>query len=657
MPDYVDPDLSGCSTPLSYHSDDQDDLPTQTSQTCNTLMAALNKEIDSTEVISKAELERIISSELKQSLEKVLSNACRNLHALEHPIPGVSCLDGPSEDADRAVQLTVPSVKTLLLKLGFSQNLDEVQSYLISADRACLLSELDTARADLAYLQCKLENTIHNLHLAEQEKTRLHATLQQTTHYLHLAEQEKTRLHATLQQTTHNLHLADQEKTRLHATLQQTTHNLHLADQEKTRLHATLQQTTHNLHLADQEKTRLHATLQQTTHNLHLADQEKTRLHATLQQSVHNFHHSLHLADEKKALFHAKLLRQEACSSEELRQALAACEGRAHDVEKKGRNEEERRAECDRRMRRLSKANKQQEEKLRLMAEELQLQVGQTKEVEKHRVEEHRMEVQRLQSALDSSKEQARARERELCAEIIALKNNLLEEHSNRDKELEKCMTYEKELLETIELLRQEVKTHKDGRDLALDCLRKRRQDVEDVHRLLVADIRHCSGQGPGEKEKKFGLPLLERLHGVLEELKLRATNEVNADGLGRVDWAELLRRAGQWEKETERLVNVLESLCTWTSQKRRAVDTELLEVTLSAHTAELPQSLTLPAFCPLARPASATPPAPRRESVHGCSASEVNAESWLSVQRRLKTLQTVNFHNGIKELPRGVCA
>ncbi|KAL7842288.1 hypothetical protein SRHO_G00239770 [Serrasalmus rhombeus] len=340
----------------------------------------------------------------------------------------------------------------------------------------------------------------------------------------------------------------------------------------------------------------------------------------------------------------AQQLLQNLQASEELSRSLelrlSGTEARVHtfqnalmafeqcskeDIEVLKQHEEAAKVKCKQKIRKMMKVFKSCKEKLQNSVAELQGKLVLAKEALERAKVEHSVEAKQLQHALEKVREQAEERERELHAEIIALKNKLLQESLNMNKELEKSVKYEKELQETVMDLRQVVKTQKEGRDMALECLRKRQQNVAEVQNHLEADIRQCS------------------------QTTVKEAEEQGADSYKKIS-----------VKQESNFV----PLHIYPALKEKPAGTESLKVSPFAlySTIKRPldpsQSRVLPAFFPLEHQLSETVAVPRQESAHyyydySTSKMKLNTEPLLSVQRRLRNLQSVHFQETIKELLR----
>ncbi|KAL7851161.1 hypothetical protein AOLI_G00215170 [Acnodon oligacanthus] len=562
-------DFSGCS---SFMSELDEELSTQMSQTYSSLLTELHKEIDRTQLFSgEGELQRILSTSMKPLLEKVFNEASQALHLSELLRPAVMWADGTAENRDqldRTFQLHVPSLRALLLKLGFSQNMNEVESYLISSDRICLLSKLDGLKTELMDFHQRHQSTIRTL-----------------LHSLCLAEQEKNQVRSELEKSFQPS--KDQQLDSSGHTVNFQSRRKKLKSQEDSAqvLKKTLQSVEDRAQLLLQ--------------NVHASEE----LSRSLEQRLSGTEARVHT-------FQNALMACEQCSKEQ-------------DMEVLKQHEEAEKVKCKQKIKKMMKVFKRCKEKLQNSVDELQGKLVLGREALERAKAEHSAEAKQLQHALEKVREQAEDKERELHAEIIALKNKLLQKSLNMNKELEKSVKYEKELQETVMDLRQAVKTQKEGRDMALECLRKRQQNVAEVQNHLEAEIRQCS------------------------QTTVKESEEQGADSYKKIS-----------VKQESDFVPL--RICP--TLKEKPAGTESLKVSPFALYSAIKQPLhpsqsrVLPAFFPLAYQLCETVAVPRQESAHyyyDYSTSKMNTEPLLSVQRRLRNLQSVHFQETIKELLR----
>lgn len=116
---------------------------------------------------------------------------------------------------------------------------------------------------------------------------------------------------------------------------------------------------------------------------------------------------------------------------------------------------------------------------------------------------------------------------------------------------------------------RQALRQQREGRDLALDCLRRRHRDVAIVQRLLEANIQYCSqaqvcpearalheAQSSRLQPHELGRDLQEvKTH--LQSAMEKQESEQREASQGKEEWEEVLRRAEEWQREAERLVRL----------------------------------------------------------------------------------------------------
>ncbi|XP_059924089.1 golgin subfamily A member 3-like isoform X1 [Gadus macrocephalus] len=123
-------------------------------------LTKLHDEIDFGEVVDEMVQERFLQTKVEPFLEKLHQQATNVV---------VSYNDMDEKELKRYQQtrhviLHVPTLQELLLKIGFSKNMEDLQSYLIAADRTCLLSENEALKLELNDAQSRHQTVVSGLH-------------------------------------------------------------------------------------------------------------------------------------------------------------------------------------------------------------------------------------------------------------------------------------------------------------------------------------------------------------------------------------------------------------------------------------------------------------------------------------------------------------
>ncbi|XP_062407663.1 cingulin-like [Sardina pilchardus] len=562
--------VSGRSSPEPESVSDSDSAES-VSETYSILMEELHKEIDECGVLHKGELQDFLCSKLKPLLDKFASGMSRVQRLSEQLQQALELTGTPSlEDKDfldRQAKLFVPSLKDTLSKIGLEKNMDDLQSYLISSDRACLLSDLEALRMELRDGQQRHQVTTLSLQQS------LRATEE---HYQALVGclQEGLRSTETQVRCLQQLLQASEEKT------EALRHGLDTVQQENLGLRRDLGLSEDGLRELRQELGGYEGRVQALRLDL-----------GTSEESAQLLRMNLGASEELCRALQQQLLVSEQ-KGQALQEAAAFWESRAHDAEAQGqRRQEEQRAEHKREVRELTRAlgssrerlDSQQQETQRSLDEAAQRERALQDAVTTEQAQRQR-QVEKLQQDADRAEEEKVVAVQTLRGQIIGLKNQLLEELCRANKKLEGLANSEKELQDTIKNLRTALKQQMKGRDLALDCLRRRHHDVAKTQRLLEANIQYCS-QAPVRPEAgapheapltaQSALLQPQDMRQDLQEVKAhlqsaldKEEEEEEAETSGRreagevkEEWQEVLRRAEEWQREAERLVRLTEEL------------------------------------------------------------------------------------------------
>ncbi|KAG5286346.1 hypothetical protein AALO_G00013820 [Alosa alosa] len=632
--------VSGRSTPESVSDSDSSE---SVSETYSILMDELHKEIDECGVLHKEELKDFLCFKLKPLLDKFVSGMSRVQRLSEQLQQALALTGTPSPEEkdilDRQAQLCVPSLKDMLSQIGLENSTDNLQNYLISSDRACLLSDLEALRMELR--DCQQRHQVTTLSLQQS----LRATEE---HYQALVGRLQEGLHSTESQVQclQQLLQASEENTEALRRM------LHAAQEESLGLQRDLGLSEDSLTALRQELGGYEGRVQALSLELQASEENAQLLLMNLRAS-----------EELCQALQQQLLVSEQ-KAQALQEAAALWESRAHGAEAQGQlREEELRAGHKQEVRELTRALGSSRERLQNQQQEAQRSLEEATQRERTLQEaltteqtQHQREVEKLQQDADRAKEEKVVVEQTLRGQIIGLKNQLLEELCRANKKLEGLANSEREHQDTIKNLRTALRQQKKGRDLALDCLRRRRHDVATIQHLLEANIRYCSlapvcpeawasHEAPLRAQSALLQP--QDMRQELQEVKTHLQSAMEKEeaeqreaGQGKEEWQDVLRRAEEWQREAERLVNSLEYV---------TVDTTLKGKQREAHGGACAQ----PTVSPLPRPHSAGVVSHRPAAVEGCSPAEENCESLAAVQRRLRNLQSVHFQKSLQEFLR----
>ncbi|KAM9504076.1 uncharacterized protein ACWYII_001029 isoform 2-T4 [Salvelinus alpinus] len=195
-----------------------------------------------------------------------------------------------------------------------------------------------------------------------------------------------------------------------------------------------------------------------------------------------------------------------------------------------------------------------------------------------------------------------------------------------------------------------------------------RQKDLADVQHHLKADLLRCRlvcglEKGPqhftahmgGLKEGFFNLRT--NLHFVLEK-------EAGRDDQRRQDWMQVLDKSKEWEKKAEKLVDSLDSLQSHQLLEEEGDERDQYRSVAwrsgASPSPHSPSAVTIPQRNLSTRPASPYPNGQYvgREKKIGPSAhcglkDSEGMQHLLTVQKRLKNLQSVEFQRNIKGLLR----
>ncbi|CAL8395994.1 unnamed protein product [Boreogadus saida] len=141
-------------------------------------LTKLQDEIDFGEVVDEMVQARFLQTKVEPFLEKLHQQATNVV---------VSYNDMDEKELKRYQQtrhviLHVPSLQEFLLKIGFSKNMEDLQSYLIAADRTCLLSENEALKLELNDAQSRHQTVVSGLHSSLQSVEHENKGAQYTLH-------------------------------------------------------------------------------------------------------------------------------------------------------------------------------------------------------------------------------------------------------------------------------------------------------------------------------------------------------------------------------------------------------------------------------------------------------------------------------------------
>ncbi|XP_042562748.1 myosin-7B-like isoform X2 [Clupea harengus] len=616
------------------------------SETYSVLMAELHKEINECDISHKEELHAFLSSKLKPLLDKFVCGMSKVHHLSEQLQLALEFTGSLSPDdkdpLDKQTQLCVPLLKDMLSKIGFEKNMDDLQNYLISSDRACLLSDLEALRMELRDLQQRHQVTTQGL----QES--LHATEE---HYKALI----ARLQQGLQSSETQVQYLQQLFRTSEENVETLRSSLHTSKEEKQSLQQDQCVSEDCLRVLNQELSGYEGRLQTIQQQLQVSEESVQLLQKNLRVSE----------DLCQSLQQRLLLSEEKAQT--LQEAAELWEGQAKSTDsQKQLREKELEAVHEQKVKKLMRAfrtskenlESQQQEALRCLKEAAERERALREAVATEQTQ-HQREIEKLQEDADRAKEDKVKVEHTLRGQIIGLKNQLVEELCRANKKLEGSAKYEKELQDTVKDLRKALRQQKEGCDLALDCLRKRHHDVTTVQRLLEANIQYCSlASVRPETQTLHNAPLRaqssplqpQELRQDLQEVKTQLDSATkkeehvhHEDRQGRGKWEEVLKGAEDWQREAEGLVNSLEYVKMDLALKGAQRDANDGPCALSSP----------PSTAPSSRPHSAGMDLQRPAAVEDCCPAGTNNESLAAVQRRLRNLQTVHFQKNLKEFLR----
>ncbi|XP_015220809.2 golgin subfamily A member 4-like [Lepisosteus oculatus] len=634
-----------------------------------------------------------------------------------------ACSHGESCQKDRqALFHAIHSLKELVSKLVFDKNMEELQSYLISTDRNSLLSEIENLKTEMRNVQLQHQDTVESLQ--QSLKT---AQEEQTSRKCLLSEIDQLKTDLRNSQFQHDekmkgLQLAldtaqDECKNTmvaLHQTLKSSRDKVKALQKtleaSEAKSKATVQKLQHALTDYQKEHRRKVKTLIQA---LKKSREEHKEKELGLQQMLECSQEKVQVFQETLETYEVKHLRE----MQKMQQALEASQKKVQALQEildtfKAKHNEE--------MLVVQQTSERSQEKVRALQEaldkremEYQREMGglqQTLEASQDKLQalqetldkcemKHEQEMQNVQQTLDRAMQQGATKEQELRTQVISLKTKLLQEKSKSNEELRKSVASEKEMQEDIRNLRIILKNQREQLEIALETLRQKQQEQKDIHCHLQADTQRCSQEtlperlgaaaantGPPEqnqpeqplpsmgKEYQHRARLREEYLDLRSSLRSLMESEGDREEQRRHGWRKLLEKTEEWERKAVKLVEGLDSKqCCQVS-----------EVTGS----EREHSWTVGSFSPPSRDTSASNRVPLAQSQLSSSQSHhrlrhsqdntkpvaLTASAYkqpqpdyiqhlLTVQKRIKGLQSVNFQNSVKDVlgvsrlnAKGIC-
>ncbi|KAL2098155.1 hypothetical protein ACEWY4_007362 [Coilia grayii] len=385
---------------------------------------------------------------------------------------------------DRQAKLCVSSLKDILCKIVFEENMDDLQNYLMSSDRTCLLSNVEELEMELRDCKQRHQVTIQGLHQS------LHA---REEHYKALITKQEQKLQSydsQVQCLQQLLKVVEGDVEALQRTLQ-------MSQEESKRLHqdvAILEEYGQvlRLELGDHE-----GHMQAVRQELHTVEESGQLLQRSLQGSeelCRSLQQQLVISEQKVQM---------------MQEAAELWEGQAKSTEmQRELQKKELEAEHELEVKKITQAFNISREKLEGQQQEAQRSLKEAIERERSLRETLVTEQTKHQKEIQRAKEEKTEVEQALRGQIISLKNQLVDELSMANKKLEESAKYERELQNNIMDLRQALRQQHEDNSTAIDCLRRRHHDLARVQRLLQANIQSCTQASMCAKVQPHNAPL-----------------------------------------------------------------------------------------------------------------------------------------------------
>ncbi|XP_063075540.1 centrosome-associated protein CEP250-like isoform X2 [Engraulis encrasicolus] len=641
-------------------------LTANASETYSVLMAELHKDINTCGFPHKEELLEFFGSRLKPLLDK-FANGMSKVHQLSEQLQlALEVAETPSTEGkagcDRQSKLCVASLHDVLYKTVFEKNTD----YLISSDRTCLLSNLEDLGMELRDCKQRHQMTVQGLHQSLHDKEEHDKAL--------MAQQQQS-----LQSYESQVQCLQQLLQVLEGDVEALQRTLQLSQEENKRLKQDFDVHGEGVGVLREELAGCEACVQALRQEL-LTSQECAMLLQKNLQASEELCGSLqqHLEISEKKV-------------QTMQEAAELWEGQARAAETQiQQQKEDLTAEHEQEVKRITEAfsvarenmESQQRESQRALDEAMERErsLHETLTAEK---DKHTKAIQELQEGVDRANQERIEVEQDLRGQLIGLKKQLVDELSRANKKLEESAKHERELQNVISDLRRGFR-QKECNSSALDFLRQRHRDVVRMQRLMEANIQSCapaavalSHSGPLRTQSNLLQPQEqlwaqpeEKAH--LDSVMSKEEPEQRADGPLTQDWEEVLRKAEQWQKEAQ-LITEVKGACDIRGKNCAysllSMDCHKLKSRNSLYSYNEVNSLDYARLCGKAKskerdtnngqfaPSSTVTQARAHTAVlHRpvagdiCSSLDTNHDSLISVQSRLRNLQSVDFQNRLKE-------